>query len=713
MTDQLLSPSWYRVANLRPRLRSHARIHRHEYRGERWYVLEDRISRRSHRFNPVAYYVIGLMDGRRSIQEIWDAAVTRFGDDAPSQDEVIRLLGQLHLADVLQCEVAPDVDELLRRSQRMARRKKLATIMSPLAIRIPLFDPDRVLERWLPWYRPLFGPFGMLLWLAVVGTALVLMVQHWTDLTQDVSARVLAPENLLVLFIVFPLLKAIHEFGHACAVKAWGGEVHEMGVMLLVLMPIPYVDASAASSFPEKYRRVLVGAAGMVVEVFVASIALFFWLEMEPGLLRAVLFNVMLIAGVSTVLFNANPLLRFDGYYILADLVEIPNLRQRAGQYLLSVCERRLFGVNVPASNASRGERAWLLFFQVASFSYRMFITFVIALFIAGQYFFIGVALAVFAVLMGIVLPLVKGFAYVALHPRLRRHRLRAAVSSGLLVGFVVFIVFGQPFPAWTNAQGVIWTPEQAVVRAGAEGFIAKLLAQPGARVQKGDPLIEAVDPVLPLQIRLLEAQREELSVRYRAERVESEVRAQITLEQIKAMDADLVRARERMQDLVVRSPADGVFVVSVPQDLPGRFVRQGEHLGYVLAPQLTIARVLVPQESVDLVRSRTADIKVKLAERLDETLRARVRRELPGASDQLPSMALSQAGGGNLALAPGDGNQVRTLQTHFEFELELPTVQTAGIGGRVFVRFEHGEETIATQLYRSMRQLFLERFAV
>jgi putative peptide zinc metalloprotease protein len=103
VADELLSPSWYRVSELRPRLRSHARVHRHEYRGERWYVLEDRISRRTHRFTPVAHYVIGLMDGHRSMQQIWDAAVDRFGDDAPSQEEVIRLLGQLHLADVLQC----------------------------------------------------------------------------------------------------------------------------------------------------------------------------------------------------------------------------------------------------------------------------------------------------------------------------------------------------------------------------------------------------------------------------------------------------------------------------------------------------------------------------------------------------------------------------------------------------------------------------------
>ncbi len=713
MAEELLSPSWYRVADLRPRLRSHARIHRHEYRGERWYVLEDRISRRTHRFNPVAYYVIGLMDGRRTMHEIWDAAVARFGDDAPSQEDLIRLMGQLHLADVLQCEVSPDVDELLRRSRRMAQRKTLATLLSPLAIRIPLLDPERMLDRWLPLYRPLFGSFGLLLWLTVVGIGLMLMVQHWNDLTQDISDRILAPENLVIMLLVFPLLKAIHEFGHACAVKAWGGEVHEMGIMLLVLMPVPYVDASSASAFPEKYRRVLVGAAGMVVELFVASIALFFWLELEPGWMRAVLFNVMLIAGISTVLFNANPLLRFDGYYIFADLIEIPNLRVRGAQYLQSVFERQLFGLKAPAPESSARERVWLVFFTIASFIYRLFVTFAIALFIAGQYFIIGVVLAIFAVVMAIVLPLAKAVAYLALHPRLRRHRLRAATVSGVIVGALVILVFGVPVPAWTNAEGVIWVPEQAVVRARANGFVARVVAQPGSQVRQGDALIETVDPMLPLNMRALQAQKQELQTRYQAERIDNEVRAQMTLEQLKSVDADLDRARQKTAELIVRSPADGVFVVPAPQDLPDRFLKQGEQIGYVLSVATATARVLVPQQSVDMVRKKTEGVRVKLAERLVDTLPATIRRELPGASDRLPSMALAQTGGGTVALDPSRGDVPKTLQTYFEFALELPTVRPVGIGGRVYVRFEHQAQTVAAQAYRSLRQLFLERFAV
>ncbi|MGH8660381.1 MAG: HlyD family efflux transporter periplasmic adaptor subunit [Burkholderiales bacterium] len=712
---QLLSPLWYRVAGLQPRLRTHARVRRHEYRGERWYVLEDRISRRTHRINPAACFIVSLMDGRRTLQQIWDAAAGRLGDGAPRQEEVIQLLAQLHLADVLQLEVTPDVDELLRRSHRVAGRGRLAKWLSPLAIRIPLFDPDRLLERWLPWYRPLFGPAGAAVWLAVVGWGAFTAVQHWDELTRDITHRVLAPENLLIIGLVFPLIKALHEFGHACAVKAWGGEVHEMGIMLLVLMPVPYVDASAANAFPEKRRRVIVGAAGMVVEVFIAALALYLWLGMEPGIPRAVLFNAMLIAGISTVLFNANPLLRFDGYYILADLIEIPNLRQRSQQYLASLAQRWLLRLDVPAPVATAGERAWFVFFAIGSFIYRIVIMLAIAVFVATEYLFIGVLLAIWAVVAAFVPPIVGLASFIAASPRVRQHRLRATAVTGAIFLAIAALVFLVPVPSWTNAQGVIWVPEQAAVRGGADGFVKRVIAVPGSRVRRGDPLIESEDPALATRLRMLEAQVTELTARYQAALTERRVRAQQLDEQLRAVNADLERARERARELVLRSPADGTFAVSSARDLPGRFVKQGELLAYVIPGSALTARVVVSQQSAGLVRARTERVLVKLVEQVADTIPARMLREVPAASDRLPSVALSQEGGGEVAISPlpGRGGDVRSLQTHFEFEIELPAVRAAGLGERVYVRFEHGNETIAEQAWRSVRQLFLRALTV
>ena len=713
MAQNLLSGVWYRVADLRPRLRSHVRVNRHEYRGELWYVIADRISRRTHRVNPAAWFFVGLMNGRRRLQEVWDAAVERYGDAAPSQDEAIQLLGQLHAADLLQCDVSPDVDELLRRTQRIAQRGWIARTLSPLAIRVPLLDPERMLERWLPWYRPLFGPAGFLGWLAVVGWGIFTAAQHWDVLTQDLSHRVLDPGNLLVIGLVFPVIKALHEFGHACAVKAWGGEVHEMGIMLLVLMPVPYVDASAASAFPEKRRRVVVGAAGMLVELFIASLALLLWVEMQPGVARAVLFNVVLIAGVSTVLFNANPLLRFDGYYILGDLLEIPNLRQRAQQYAAALAQRWLFGMPATPAEGGASEKSLLLAFLVSSFAYRILITLAIALFIANEYFIVGVALAVWAVASATLLPLGALVVFLAFSPRLGQHRRRAALVSAALAATLLALAFLAPVPSWTNAQGVVSIPEQSLVRAGVDGFVTRVVANPGAVVRRGDALAEMRDPVLAARQRNLEGQVAELESRYQSERQERQVRAQMALDQLKGVNAELQRVRDRLRDLVLRSPADGRFSLASAEDLPGRYLKQGEAIGHVVADARLTARVVVPQQAVELVRGRTERVSVKLAERLEETLASRVLREVPRASDRLPSAALTQAGGGDAALDPRKGMETRSLQTYFEFEVELPQTRAFHLGGRAYVRFDHAAESVGAQVWRWLRQLFLLRLAV
>jgi len=190
-------------------------------------------------------------------------------------------------------------------------------------------------------------------------------------------------------------------------------------------------------------------------------------------------------------------------------------------------------------------------------------------------------------------------------------------------------------------------------------------------------------------------------------------VRALVIEEQLKSVNADLERARERTRDLVLRSPLDGIFAVAAPQDLPGRFVKQGQPLAYVIPGSTLTARVIVSQQAADLVRARTERVQVMLAEQAADTIPARILREVPSASDRLPSAALSLYGGGDVAVDATPGGDMKTLQTHFEFEIELPAVRAVGLGSRVYVRFEHGSDTIAEQAWRALRQLFLRSLTV
>ncbi len=719
MSESPFSGSWYRVAGIKPRLRSHAEIHRHLYRGRVWYVLQDHSSGRFHRFSPETNLLIGLMNGRRTLEEIWQAACTRLGDDAPTQDDVIALVASLHKADVLQTDAPPDITELHERKDRQDRMRLAQYIKNPLALRFPLVDPEPFLRAIAPLARLAFGWPGLLLWLAVVGYAALTAGTYWDVLTRDITDRVFSADNLILIGLVFPFAKLLHELGHAAAVKAAGGEVHEMGVMLLVLMPVPYVDASASSAFRDKKSRMLVGAAGMMVELLVAAVALFVWVHVEPGAVRAVAYNVMIIAGVSTLIFNANPLLRFDAYYILADFLEIPNLGQRANAYLGYLAKRYAFrAADQVSPDATAGEKAWFVFYAIASFFYRTFISLSIALAVATKYFFVGVLVALWSLYLMVLQPVGARLAWLVSSTELRKRRLSAITVTAGTCAAVAAIIAWLPAPSWTRTEGVAWAPEDALVRAGADGFVERVLATPNTRVKKGDALVVTADPELAARVEVLKAQLAEQQARETAA-VRDRVQAAIIREEVAHLKERLATAEARAAQLVVRSPGDGLFVIDAPQDAPGRFVRRGELLGYVVEFSRLSVRVVVSQAEVDLVRKMTRRVELRPVERIPEVIEARVIRAAPAATDQLPSLALSQSGGGEVSLDPARppaeaGTDPRAASTLFLFDLELADREAIrALGSRIYARFEREPEPLGTQWYRSVRRLLLEKFNV
>ena len=346
-SERFLSPSWYRVAGLKPP--AAGTCDGADASLPRSALVHDRrrhAQPRAPRF-PAGYVLVATMDGEHTLDSLWSDAAITLGEQAPSQDQVIQLLGQLHGNDLIAGDVPPDARDLFERQGQANRSKLLQWLMNPLALRVPLVDPNAFLTTTLPFVRPLFGPIGGLLWLATVLPALVLAARYWPELTDNIGDRVLPPGNLLLIALIYPVIKLLHELGHGYTTRAHGGEVHELGVMLLVMLPMPYVEVSASAGFRSKWVRCFVGAAGIMVELFIAALALYVWVLVEPGLVRAFAFNVMLTASVSSVLFNGNPLLRYDGYYVLSDAIEVPNLAQRGKQYWSYLMRRYLFGTQL------------------------------------------------------------------------------------------------------------------------------------------------------------------------------------------------------------------------------------------------------------------------------------------------------------------------------------------------------------------------------
>jgi len=424
----------------------------------------------------------------------------------------------------------------------------------------------------------------------------------------------------------------------------------------------------------------------------------------------------MLVAGVSTLIFNGNPLLRYDAYYMLGDLTELPNLGQRATRYWGYLLERyvlRVRDVTSPAHTAS--ERVWFGAYGLLSSAYRLFVTVAIAMFIGAKFFFFGVVLALWAVAMMAGMPIVRALRHLQTRQTLRERRVRILAIAGVVTLCLALLAVFLPVPQRTQAEGVIWLPERALLRAGADGFVSRLEVQPGTAVKAGQPLVHRIDPTLDAQIRTLQARVAELEASYGVEFVNDRARAEIVRDQWVAEQAALDRALERAASLLVSAEVDGVFSLPAAQDLPGRWHRQGEVLGHVLGADEPIVRVVVEQAEADLVGRSTRGVAVRLADEIDRVRAGRITRQVPAGRDETPSKALVASGGGRLTADPRDPEGRKTLERVFQIDVALnePLGRPAAFGQRVYVRFELEPAPLALQVWRALRRLFLRHFDV
>jgi putative peptide zinc metalloprotease protein len=553
------------------------------------------------------------------------------------------------------------------------------------------------------------------LWLVVVVPALLLLPSQWDALTRNFGEQALAAGNLLLLTVLFPLVKVVHELGHGLICKWRGGEVHETGVMLLAGYPVPFVDASSASALASKWQRALVAAAGMLVELFVAALAFYAWLLLEPGLARSIAWNVAVLASVTTLFFNANPLLRYDGYYILSDLIEIPNLATRANRHWQYLADRHVFGVRDPERPpATVGERRWFTGYAPLSYVYRLFVSLTIAVFVAQHFLVVGVLFGLWTVGQGVLWPIFKGLRALATAPRYadRGQRIRAVLAGGAtLAALLLFVV---PVPFHTQAEGVLWLHERAILRAESSGFVREVVARPGAALAAGQPVVEFVEPALAARIAAQQARVEEFAAQVDAAWLQSQARVQQLEQQLAVEQASLERLQEEARGLTLRAGVAGTLLLDRPVDLPGRWLRKGEVVGYLHTGDAPLVRVVVPQSAIDPVRLTTRAVEVRLPQEPGRSLVATLERSVPAATRTLPSAVLGTQGGGEFAVDPRDAEGRATLESVFEFELQLPIdLKPRYLGSRVHVRFEHEPEAVGLRWARALRRAFLSLFHV
>src|SRR5262249_7371409 len=326
----------------------------------------------------------------------------------------------------------------------------------------------------------------------------------------------------------------------------------------------------------------------------------------------------------------------------------------------------------------------------------------------------LGLVFAASTAFAWLVLPGIKIMNFVFTSPRIRRVRKRALLVSAGTIGALAILLGVVPIPFRTVAEGVVWVPEEGLVRGGADGFIEAIPGSPGSWVPAGTVLIQCRDPDLDTEIRSLEAHLAELDARHRAVLRDDRVKADIIAQERYYVEEALQRAQERRADLTVRSRSDGYFVLPQAENLIGRFVRKGQQIGHIIERDKMTVRTIISQQDIDLVPAGGRDFELRLIERRERIDHAAVKRMVPAASDQLPSPALGSQGGGQLALDPTDKEGRKVVQRFFQVDVQLPANQRrVHVGGRAYVRFDLGWKPIGYQWYRSARQLFLSRLNV
>ena len=723
------SPMWSRVRAMKPRLRSHTQITRQHYRGKRWHVVHDPASNQFYRLTPMAYEFVCLLDGKRSVEETWHLCLETHGDSAPTQVEAVELISQLYNANLLMAEETPETEQLLNRARQRVKKKAIGQAMGIMYFRIRLFNPDAIFTAVEPIVRPLINRWGFIAWCVLMLSALVALAgEAGTLFDSERFQGAIAPANWPWLIVVFIVSKIIHESGHGLVCKRFGGRVPEFGIMMLVMFPAPFVDASSTWAFASKWKRVAVGAAGMIFELAGAAIAGFVWLATldTGGVVNQFAYNAMLTASSSTIIFNANPLMRFDGYYILSDLLEAPNLMQRAQNLIKYQFQRYYYRVkNAKPPTVQPGERPVLIAYGWLALAYRVFLFFSITLFVMGQLFGLGLVLAIWTASVWFIIPVGKWTHWLATNPQLAEKRGRAVLASVGGIALAGVLLGGVPMPDHRRASAVIESEQFTGVYAGTAGFVEDVLVEPGQLVEEGQAIAVAENPELEAQLAQAQGQFRELEARFRDAMAQEFPIADLMTERRAVLQERVAFLQKRVDELTIRAPHAG-HISDDPRTLAGMYVQQGEPVCAVVATEDIRVVASMDQREADWLQTMsfeqdiTAQVRRRTQPGVSHEVTTFVRRD---AGDRaLPHPALADVGGGQVqtdrqAMQQGSqGAQATTPRFIVEMDADFAASGSGAVplpGERVAVRFTLPPRPLISQWVDRLRQLVQGRIDI
>ena len=659
---------------MRPRLRRSLRFTFQEYGGVRCCVIEDPLTSAFHRVGIPEYLFLTFLDGKRTFAEAYARASLAGGAEALTEREAVALVSWLTERGLADFGSTPAA--LLEEEHGRQRQRGLRTVLNFLFLRLPLGSPDRLLERLdrsLGW---IWHPAGAMVWAAAIAAGLLQVAWNWNRFAR-MSEGVLAGSNAFWLAAIWVMLKGVHEAGHGLASKHYGCRVREAGLYFILFFPVTYIDATASWGLPSKWRRMLIAAAGMGSELFVAALAALYWSLTAPGLANTLAYNTMLMAGVSTLLFNANPLMRFDGYYLFCDLVEVPNLYAKSQALVARLAERWLLGAPADPMEV-RGREFWVLaLYGSAALFWRGLV--MLSLLFAATALFKGGGLIFALVALGAWIgPAVRGTAaFVRAGWRTGRFSRTAGLPRLALFAAVALGFAFLPVHPRIGAPAVLQCADQVVLRAECPGFINRIYVRNGETVQAGEDLVEMRNLEIETELKKLAVEVESQEVKSRLELGSGDVAAyQGENDALEGLRKQYAEAQQRVDSLNVRAPAAGTVVEWGLEQRVGTFLHPGDRIVEVGAFPASEVKIAVPEADIDFYRRQVGHHISVLIDRRGIARPAVLERVTARSSRDLTLPALSVAGGGPLPVVRRREDSAHSGENQPAYELLDPVFE-------------------------------------
>ena len=672
MNKQVFSDSWHIVSSLKLSLLHTVTVKKQYFRGSQWYIIQDSFNNKFFRIKPEAYRFLIHLHTNATVEEIWEDYLIKNPETAPTQEELVTLLTQLHSNNLLYFKNRPKSDDIFQRYIEQKNKLLRSKAMSFLFIKVPIFDPEKFLQKINPLSKAIFSLQGFFVWLIVIGYGAKAVIDN-SSLALSQAQGMLSPHNLIFLYISLFILKIMHEFGHAMMCKKFGGPVHTIGLMFLVFTPLPYMDASSSWGFKNRWHRALVGSAGMLVELFFAAIAAIIWVNTGDGFLHSMSFNIMVVGSVSSLVFNANPLLKFDAYYMLSDILEIPNLFQRSKEQVYYYVEKYIFAIdNIDSPSNTSTEAKWLLAYTLTSTFYRFLVSITIALFVADQIFILGLFVFIISLFAWVLKPLYSFLIYLFSSPKLNKNRYRAIAISTMLFSLLSIFIMTVPISHSIYAPGVLYPNDFTSIYTPDDAYLQEVHIKDGLNVAKGDLIASMSSQELEIKIKITKGKlAETLALRLNAQKNIADL--QPLDSRVKILEEKLQWHKQRQKKLLIYAPISGVWVSKDLNSHKKSLLKKRALLGNIIPNNGFEFRAVVSQEKAfDLFMESKLQGNIKLNGIASKTILANNIYVIPYEHHNLPSAALGWFGGGDIKVSQDDQSGTKSVEAFFEIRAKV-----------------------------------------